>query len=165
MELSLPRRFPPTSPFSYATAGTKRSRTTEPSVTDFYAIGGGIMNRSNHRSGSDLSEDQRFREFFRCSAEVALIMWNLLIKHLLLPDEAQIVHLLWALIFMKIYAKEKVTCGAAGGQMGAIDPKTLPNYIWPMIKALAGLEPYKVCSLLLLLYLINWFKTHTILRY
>ena len=73
--------------------------------------------------GSDLSEDQRFREFFRCSAEVALIMWNLLIKHLLLPDEAQIVHLLWALIFMKIYAKEKVTCGAAGGQMGGNRPQ------------------------------------------
>jgi hypothetical protein len=75
-------------------------------------------------------------------------MWNLLIKHLLLPNEAQIVHLLWALFFMKIYAKQKETCGAAGGQMGAINPETLRKYIWLMIKALAGLEPYKVCILL-----------------
>ena len=66
----------------------------------FYVIGRGIMNRSDHQVGSDLSKDQRFREFFGCSSEVALIMWNLLIKHLLLPDEAQIVHLLWALFFM-----------------------------------------------------------------
>jgi hypothetical protein len=41
-----------------------------------------------------------------------------------------------------------VTCGAAGGQMGAINPKTLRKYIWPMIKALVGLELYKICILL-----------------
>ena len=54
-----------------------------------------------------------------------------------------------------MYAKEKVTCGAAGGQMGAINPKTLRKYIWPMIKALAGLEPYKVCILLFIAILGN----------
>ncbi|KAL3795485.1 hypothetical protein ACHAWO_001837 [Cyclotella atomus] len=127
-----------------ATAGAKRSRTTEPSSADFYVIGRDIQNRSNHRVSSDLSEDQRFREYFGCSAEIALIVWNLLIQYELLPDEAQIAHHLWALFFMKIYAKEKVTCGAVGGQGGAIDPKTLRKYIWPMIKAIAGLEPYKI---------------------
>jgi hypothetical protein len=133
---------------SGATAGAKRSRTTEPSLADFYVIGRDIQNRSNHRVGSDLSEDQRFREYFGCSAENALIVWNLLIQYELLPDGGQIAHFLWALFFMKIYAKEKVTCGAVGGQRGAVDPKTLRKYTWPMIKAIAALEPYKVCILL-----------------
>lgn len=44
---------------------------------------------------------------FGYCAEVALIMWNLLINHFLLPHEAQIAHLFWALFFVKIYTSKR----------------------------------------------------------
>jgi len=82
---------------------TKRARNMAPSEGDFLAIGREIQNRSNHRVGTDLSENARFRSFFGCSAGVALITWTTMIAHSLLPDGGQIVHMLWALYFMKVY--------------------------------------------------------------
>lgn len=125
-------------------AGTKRARTIEPSLTDIYVIGRDLQNRSNHRVGSELSEDGRFRAFFGCGAHIALLLWQLLIAHHLLPDESQIVHLLWALFFMHVYPSEKIACSTAGGSGGAIDSKTLRKYVWPIIEGIASLEPFVV---------------------
>lgn len=126
-------------------SSSKWARSTEPSITDLYVIGRDIQNRSGHWVGAELTEDERYCQFFGCGAEVALIVWNLLIKFSLLPDEAELAHFLWALFFMMLYPKEKVACGLAGGSGGAIDPKILRKYIWPMIKAISNLEPHVVC--------------------
>ena len=82
--------------------------------------------------------------YFGCGAEGAVEVWNALVCFAVLPDEGQILHLLWALYFMKCYPTEETACAAAGGHTGAIDPKTLRKYIWPFIEAIANLEPYVV---------------------
>ena len=110
-------------------AGTKQGRAFEPSLTDFYVIGKDLQNRTSHRVGSELSKDGRFHAFFGCGAHIALLLWQLLVSHALLPDESQILHLLWALFFMHVYPSEKVACSTVGGSNGAIDPKTLRKYI------------------------------------
>lgn len=126
---------------------SKRNRSSEPTAADFYMIGRDIQNRSDHRVGAELSEDQRFREFFGCSAEVALKTWRKLVKYDLVPEGGEIKHFIWSLFFMKLYPLEKPSCALAGGSGGAVDPKTLRKYIWPMIRNTAMLEQYLVSQL------------------
>ena len=71
-------------------SGNKRARDSEPTIEDFYLIGKDLQNRSDHKIGSELSEDRRFHSFFGCWAHIALIFWQMLIKMCLLPDESQI---------------------------------------------------------------------------
>ena len=67
-----------------------------------------------------------------------------------LPDGAQILHLLWALFFMKVYPT-KNTGHAAASHMGhALDPKTSCNAIWPMIHTISDLETYAMSKLWLI---------------
>ena len=76
-------------------------------------------------------------------------VWNALVHFSVLPDQGQILNLLWALIFMKCYPTEDTARAATGGRTEAIDPKTNQKYIWPFIKAIAKLEPYVVSDILL----------------
>ena len=47
----------------------------------------------------------------------------------------------------ELYPLEKPSCALAGGLGGAIDPKTLHKYVWPMIRHTAMLEQYLVSLL------------------
>lgn len=123
---------------------TKRARVDKPVIADFYTLGRDLQNRSGHRIGSELSEDLRFRSYFGCSAEVMLRLWQMLNSFGCLPHKTQIVHLLWSCFFMKVYPSQNVACSTAGGSSGAIDPKTLRKYVWPMIRAVSDLEQYVV---------------------
>ena len=96
------------------------------------------------RIGLDLSKENQFCSFFGASATTALQVWNLLNKFHYLPHEAQILHLLWTLFFMKVYPSQNVANATAGVWEGAIDPKTLCKYLWPMIEAIANLEQHVV---------------------
>ena len=131
-------------------SSSKRARESPPSPADFYLIGKDIQNRFGQSIGSNKSEDRRFRSYFGCGVEVAVEVWNALVNFAILPDEGQILHLLWALYFMKCYPTEETACAAAGGHTGAIDPKTHRKYIWPFIEAIANLEPYVVSVVLLI---------------
>ena len=70
--------------------------------------------------------------------------WNLLSKYMLLPEETVIVHLLWALFFMKTYHTKEPACATAEGHGGSIDPKTICKYIWPIFEGFTNLEPFMV---------------------
>ena len=59
-------------------SGTKRARTVPPSLADIYVIGRDLQHRSSHKVGSDLSENDRFRAFFGCGANIALHLWLLM---------------------------------------------------------------------------------------
>ena len=98
-----------------------------------------IQNRLGRRAGTSFMESRRFRDFFGTSSAVAMILWNLLAEHGLLPHNGKIKHLLWALYFMKVYATESATCSVLGGSRGAIDPKTSRKWIWQFIRAIAEL--------------------------
>ena len=107
---------------------------------EFYRIGKEVQNRSGMKLDAESSEDRRFREFFGCGVLHSITAWNLIISLGILPPDGLIIHLLWALYFMKCYPKTEEGCAAMGGSEGPIDPKTMRKFVWPFIKALAGLE-------------------------
>ena len=118
----------------------KRRRGTEPSPEDFLLIGKDIQNKSGRGIGSSLTEERTFREFFGTTKVVVAKLWDLLSQWQMIPEDGTTNHIMWALFFMRAYPKEAVTCSTVGGSGGAIDPKTLPKYIWPFIHAIAGLQ-------------------------
>ena len=116
-----------------------------------------IQNRLGRRAGTSFMESRRFRDFFGTSSAVAMILWDLLVEHGLLPHKGKIKHLLWALYFMKVYATESATCSVLGGSQGAIDPKTLRKWVWPFIYAIDYLTSEVVS--VILIYLSIFFHT------
>jgi hypothetical protein len=84
--------------------------------------------------------------FFACSAAVAVNVLGSLVQFDLLPHQGQIVHLLWALFFLKCFPIEVPAYAATGGHKGSIDPKMLCKFIWPFIEATANLKPFVVCT-------------------
>ena len=81
----------------------KQARETATCESNFLTVGREIQNRSKHRVGSDLTEDNRFRSFFGCGAETALILWNMMHAYSYKPHSSQIKHFLWCLLLKKVY--------------------------------------------------------------
>ena len=119
-------------------ANAKRMRETEITPEDFILWGKEIQNKIG-RTGSDAMEDRAFREFFGTTANVVSKIWGKLSERDRVPIEGTAKHLLWSFYFMRAYPKQGVTCAVVGGSAGAIDPKTLRKFIWPLIEAMADL--------------------------
>ena len=69
-------------------------------VTNIYNIGKDLQKCNGQSMEADAIKDYAFFDY---GAEIAFIAWNLLAEDMLLPEEAAIIHLLWALFFMKLY--------------------------------------------------------------
>lgn len=95
-----------------------------------------MWSRDKGNTRSIASEDRDFREFFGCSLLVACNLWQLLLDCSLLPDGVYIYHLLWSLMFLKVYSKERIMCTLAG-----VDKKTFRKWIWIFINAIVNLSP------------------------
>lgn len=83
-----------------------------------------------------LSKVQRERSFsalFGSSPSVCSRAWSL-ISHTL-PNGSRPIHLLWSLLFLKIYANEAVNSALTGA-----DPKTFRKWVKLVIEALASLK-------------------------
>ena len=126
---------------------TKRARQSALLVEDFYKAGREIQNRSG-RTSTQTNEDKLFREFFGCSAKVALFTWKTMEHIDFVPSGGKMEHLMWALFFLKQYPVEGVACGAVGASRGKVDPKTYRKWVKPFITAISDLEPFVVSSLL-----------------
>ena len=50
-------------------------------------------------------EDRRFREFLGCSVVVVRSLWRRLVMTSQVPYGEELKHLLWTLLFMKVYPK------------------------------------------------------------
>jgi hypothetical protein len=110
-------------------------------LDEFYMMAKEVQRRSGQEIRAATTEDRRFRDFFGVGVHTAIITWTLLLQNNLLPEEALVPHLLWALYFLFCYPKQEEGCAAAGTkEKGAVDPKTWRKYIWPMIYALSDLE-------------------------
>mmetsp|Transcript_13127 Transcript_13127/g.24666 ORF Transcript_13127/g.24666 Transcript_13127/m.24666 type:complete len:107 (+) Transcript_13127:291-611(+) len=68
-----------------------------------------------------------FRSHYGASPGVVAILWTLIQD--MLRRRFSFVHLLWALMFMKVYATESVLAGKLG-----VDDDTFRTHIWPIIK-------------------------------
>ena len=103
-----------------------------------------------------MTEDRDFRELFGCPLSVAGEVWDMLRNKILLPENGMPYHLLWALMFMKVYGKEKTLCILAG----RIDKKTFRKWAWLFVIAMAGLESSVVSNHLILLHYYNYIGTN-----
>ena len=98
-------------------------------------VGLEIMHRKGH-GGSTITAERRFRELFGCAPDIAVAVWKLIDRESALPGKAAIDHLLWALMFLKVYSKEATASGMAGG----VDEKTYRKWVWLFVVAISELE-------------------------
>jgi hypothetical protein len=98
-------------------------------VPDFTGLARDIQNRASRGVGSDAAEARRFREFFGTMLRVVETLWLLLLHEEICPSGGRPLHLLWALYFLKVYAKEGPGCAVVGGGGGGVDPKTHRKWV------------------------------------
>ena len=101
-----------------------------PPVTpvEFYALGQRMTNQSLLRNESG---KRRFLSHFGISPEVVAILWTSI--HHMLPPSSLSIHLLWCLLFMKVYASESVLCGIVG-----TNEKSFRQHVWIVITAISS---------------------------
>ena len=63
-------------------------------------------------------------------------VWDILQRESHAPENGMHCHLLWALMSLKIYGKEKNLCTLAGG----VDKKTFRKWAWAFVIAMAYIE-------------------------
>ena len=80
-----------------------------------------------------------FREYFGVGPIVAIILWESLYLHDLIPEGGQLIHLLWTLCFLKEYGKTHQMANQA-----KVDAKTYQKYVWRFIVAISDLEVHVV---------------------
>ena len=68
-----------------------------------------------------------------------------------MPNGVQDVHLLWGLMFLKLYVSESVNCALAWG----MDEKTFQKWIWMFVYAMSDLAPDDVSKNLHLYLMIK----------
>ena len=73
---------------------------------------------------------------------VCFYVWTHLLFHFFIDQDADPVHLLWALYFLKQYPTERAMAGIVNA-----DAKTIDKYKWKMIEALENLY-YVLVSLM-----------------
>ena len=85
--------------------------------------------------------ERDFRSLFGTIPEVCAAIWN----RLVFDDESPLirpVHLLWALMFMKLYSKEAALC-----KLARVSRSTFRKFVWFVIPRIAHLKSDVVCFL------------------
>ena len=108
------------------------------SIAYLRQVAGTILN--HQLSWSDESAKE-FRANFGLSERSVLSLWNQLVDrnpNKLLPAKAKLKHLLWALLYLKVYATETVL-----SQMAKTTRKTFRIWVAKILDAIFGLVPRK----------------------
>jgi len=106
-----------------------------------FVLAGKDIQRKPLTIGAPSTDNRAFRDFFGATAIVVSTLWRFMATNDKIPAESGIKHLLWALYFLRAYPKQGHMCSMVGGSAGAVDPKTLRKYIWPLIYRISDLEP------------------------
>lgn len=104
-----------------------------------------IMENDPFKIRAPQEEERSFRALFGCGPKIAFILWERLTTNTpngrLLPEDAEMKHLLWSLMYCKQYGKWKTM-----RKLTKTDPKTLRKWIFLFYDAIAFLEPFVVRS-------------------
>ena len=106
-----------------------------PTISDFETEGLKIMKR---RKKSFHTFFRQFRSHFGTTPTVCLIIWERLDPYeniRPIHKGVKLKHLLWALLFMKIYGTEHFHSSLTG-----VDEKTFRKWSWIFVDAIADLE-------------------------
>ena len=102
---------------------------------------------------------RKFRSFFGISPIVCSNAYNKISKDPDFPKQTKPYHLLWALMFLKLYSTESIVAGIAG-----CSEKTFRKWSWTMLNLLDRLEFELVCqtSVVTMRYALRYQLTHSI---
>jgi len=86
-----------------------------------------------HFIRSTIVTQRRFRAFFGICPRICALIWDMIFPEL--PVTCHPRHLLWGLMFLKIYGTEHVHAA-----MVSADEKTLRKWQWEIVSALANMK-------------------------
>ena len=95
-----------------------------------------IWGRDSLTEGAQIVDYRRFRKFFGCSAVVSISVWRRLSYTSQIPFGGEPKHLLWTLLFMKVYQKEGIMCKI----IDIMDPNTFRGRVKYFIETIVDLE-------------------------
>ena len=119
-----------------ATIPSKRQREEELTVQDIKSKARFFFSRDPYKERAPKTEDKKFRALFGCSHVVILRLWNLLNEYDLVPEGGRLIHLFWALLFVKVYPTEETLTTLCGDA----DRKTLRKWIRRFMQAISFLS-------------------------
>ena len=97
------------------------------SPQSFFTLGMSYMNRKPIFDGES---ERRFRSTFGTTPNIINQIWHRIEP--LLASESRHRHLLWALMFLKLYKNES----ASSGMMGGVSEKTFRHHVWIVLAAI-----------------------------
>jgi len=100
----------------------------------FEGLAGGIMHSISY-TRAESTRNRRFRACFGTSALICVKLWTVCVDGGRLPQGAMPHHLLWALMFLKLYAVEEVHASHAG-----CDEKTFRDWVWAILHVIASID-------------------------
>lgn len=103
----------------------------------FLNLGNEIMGRQNRVAAKTMNT--RFRASFGTSPTVCANLWSKLISHELMPEKGKPIHLLWALMFLKLYCSEPVLAAIAG-----VHEQTFRKWAWSFVDAISDLQYFVI---------------------
>jgi hypothetical protein len=93
-----------------------------------------------HKLARKDTDERRFLATFGVGPVVCLTIWNLLLETANLPPGSFEYHLLWGLMFLKLYCAESIHAALAG-----CDEKTFRKWSWAFVEAISFLQ-FRVVS-------------------
>ena len=91
----------------------------------------------DRRRWDSTEKDARFKSLFGASSLVIAEIWHRIEETVVLEDpNAERKHLLWALVFLKVYATEEIHCAIVGWP----NAETFRKYSWYFVRKIFELE-------------------------
>ena len=85
------------------------------------------------------SDKKKFSAYFGATPLVCSYIWRGLYYRNYIPKGGYAIHLLWALMFLKLYGHECTMAPIAG-----VTEKTFRKYCWSFVKQISKLKPFIV---------------------
>ena len=114
---------------------SKRQRTDKSDLPALLQEARVIWGRDRDVQSSLQTKDREFRKVFGVGSITAITAWNLFELNHNTPTGGLVMHMLWAMMFMKVYSKEVTMSKMARLKCG----KTFRKWIWPFISGLGEL--------------------------
>ena len=92
-------------------------------------------------SVDNLSGQRRFLSHYGVSPQIVSILWDSILLNL--PPKCCSIHLLWCLLFLKVYASEAILSSIVG-----TNEKKYREHVWPVMRAIAALRVSTVSFLI-----------------
>lgn len=106
----------------------------------WFARNGKVMMRKDPECKEGVDFQRAYREMFGCSPLVCVVLWRHCQARRLYKD-ASPRHVLWTLLFLKVYAKKTPLCAIAG-----TTPPTFRKWVRRFIPSIRALAPRVVCA-------------------